>query len=54
MSKYVFATACSVMLVGSSLAVATEPEPALGGYCPVCLEPVAQLIALKIRKRGSE
>lgn len=44
MRKYLIATACSALLVGSSLALAAEPEPALGGYCPVCLVKMDKLV----------
>lgn len=37
MKKYMLSTGCALLIMGSSLAVAAEPEPALGGYCPVCL-----------------
>jgi len=37
MKKYVLSAGCALILMGSSLVVAAEPEPALGGYCPVCL-----------------
>lgn len=36
MRKKVFATVSLVLLVGSSIALGVESEPALGGYCPVC------------------
>ena len=44
MRKYLIATACSALVVGSSLALAAEPEPALGGYCPVCLVKLDKLV----------
>ena len=44
MKKYLSVTACSALLVGSSLALAAEPEPALGGYCPVCLVKMDKLV----------
>lgn len=44
MSKYMLSTVCSMFLVGSSLALATDPEPALDGYCPVCLVKMDKLV----------
>ena len=44
MSKYVLSAVCSMFLVGSGLALAAEPEPALGGYCPVCLVNMDKLV----------
>ncbi len=44
MRKNVFAAVCSVLVMGSSLAWAAGPEPALGGYCPVCLVKMDKLV----------
>lgn len=44
MNKYVLSAICSTFIVGSSLALAAEPEPALGGYCPVCLVKTDKLV----------
>lgn len=44
MKTYVMSAGCVLLLMGSSLAVAAEPEPALGGYCPVCLVKMNNLV----------
>ncbi len=44
MSKCVLSAACVLFVVVSSLASAAEPEPALGGYCPVCLVKADKLV----------
>jgi len=44
MKNYVLSTGCVLLLMGSSLAVAAEPEPALGGYCPVCLVKMNEVV----------
>ena len=44
MKKYMFATWCTALLVGSCLASAAAPEPALDGYCPVCLVKMNKLV----------
>ncbi len=44
MRKYVLSTGCVMLLMGSSLALAAEPEPAMGGYCPVCLVKMDKLV----------
>ncbi len=44
MRKYVLLMGCALFLMGSSLVSAAEPEPALGGYCPVCLVKMDKLV----------
>ena len=44
MKKYVLSTGCALLLMGSGLVLAAEPEPALGGYCPVCLVKMDKLV----------
>lgn len=44
MSKYVLSGACWMLLVGSGVALAADPEPALDGYCPVCLVRMGELV----------
>ena len=44
MSKYVLSAVCSMFIVGSSLALAAAPEPAMGGYCSVCLIKMDKLV----------
>ncbi len=42
--KYKMLSAVGLLLLGSSLAVASEPAPALDGYCPVCLVKMNKLV----------
>ena len=44
MKRYVLSTGCALLLMGSGLVLAAEPEPALGGYCPVCLVKMDKLV----------
>ncbi len=44
MKKYVLSTGCVLLLMGSILVSAAEPEPAMGGYCPVCLVKMDKLV----------
>lgn len=44
MRKYGFSTSCALVLMGSSFAMAAAPEPALDGYCPVCLVKMDKLV----------
>ena len=44
MRKYVALTGCALLLMGSSFVSAVQPEPAMGGYCPVCLVNMDKLV----------
>ncbi len=44
MKKVVFVAACSLMLMGWNGASAAAAEPALDGYCPVCLVKMDKLV----------